>query len=145
MTVLHDTPPVSRFRIPAADAAVPQARRAVGEIAGSWGLDPRHDLAYTLRLVVTELVTNAVRHAGVCSPAIDVVVCLTRDGWLQVGVHDRHPFRPKALLEVVDHDSGRGLLIVKHLVGECGGRSGIEPDEDAGGKTVWIALPMPPP
>lgn len=143
MTTLHDATPVCRFQIPPHNAAVPQARHAVVEVAAGWGLHPAHERADTLRLIVSELVTNAVKHAGMLSPQIDVVLHLTETGWLRLGVHDRHPFRPKALLETVDDDSGRGLLIVKHLVAECGGTAGIEPDPDLGGKTVWVALPLP--
>ncbi|MCF2527038.1 ATP-binding protein [Yinghuangia soli] len=143
MTTLRDATPACRFQIPPHNAAVPQARHAVVDVAAGWGLHPDHERADTLRLIVSELVTNAVKHAGMLSPQIDVVLHLTEDGWLRLGVHDRHPFRPKALLETVDDDSGRGLLIVKHLVAECGGTAGIEPDADLGGKTVWVAVPLP--
>jgi signal transduction histidine kinase len=147
MTAVHDATPACHFQIPPRNAAVPQARHAVIEIAAGWGLPPGHEQADTLRLIVSELVTNAVKHAGMLSPQIDILLHLDAVSGptplLRVGVHDRHPFRPKALLETVDDDSGRGLLIVKHLVHECGGTAGIEPDPDLGGKTVWVTLPMP--
>ncbi|MDI2129084.1 ATP-binding protein [Yinghuangia seranimata] len=135
--------PAYRLPIPPNDAAVPHARHAVLDLAASWGLPPDHERADTVRLIVSELVTNAVKHAGVLSPQIDVFLHLTASGALGIGVHDRHPFRPKALLETVDDDSGRGLHIVKYLVDECGGTAGIEPDHDLGGKTVWVTIPLP--
>lgn len=134
--------PSCRFEIPPEYAAVPHARRTAHQIAAQWGLPPDHDRADTLRVIVSELVTNAVKHAGMLSPRIDIVMRLDELGYLRVGVHDRHPFRPKALLEPVDDDSGRGLHIVKALVDECGGTAGIEPDADDGGKTVWVTLPL---
>ncbi|MYS86354.1 ATP-binding protein [Embleya scabrispora] len=141
MTVLNDAHPVCRFDLPPHEAEVSAARRKVVAIAVEWGMPAHGDLVDTLRLVVSELVTNAIRHAGVLTPAIGVTVCGTDDGGVQVGVHDRHPFCPKALLETVDDDSGRGLLIVKALVAEAGGYAGIQPDT-AGGKTVWVTLPL---
>ncbi|WP_436771231.1 ATP-binding protein [Yinghuangia sp. YIM S09857] len=143
MTALRDATPACRFQIPPHNAAVPQARHAVLDVATGWGLPPTHERADTLRLIVSELVTNAVKHAGMLSPQIDVILHLTDTRCIRVGVHDRHPFRPKALLETVDDDSGRGLHIVKHLVDECGGTAGIEPDPDLGGKTVWVTVPLP--
>jgi len=140
MTVINDAQPVCRFDLPPHEVEVSAARRKVVEAARAWGLS-EGDPVDTLRLVVSELVTNAVRHAGVLTPSISVTVWRGGDGHLHVGVHDRHPFCPKALLQTVDDDSGRGLLIVKALIGEAGGYAGIEPD-GAGGKTVWIALPM---
>ncbi|WP_406278595.1 ATP-binding protein [Embleya sp. NBC_00896] len=142
MTVLNDAQPVCRFDLPPHEAEVSAARRKVVAVAVEWGMPADGDLVDTLRLVVSELVTNAIRHAGVLTPAIVVTVRGTGDGVLHVGVHDRHPFCPKALLQTVDDDSGRGLLIVKALVAEAGGYAGIEPDA-YGGKTVWVALPMP--
>lgn len=146
MTALREVGPAPapfcRFQIPPHHAAVPQARHAIVEIVAGWGVPGADDLADTLRLVVSELVTNAVKHAGMLSPQIDIVVHLTGPG-IRIGVHDLHPFRPKALLETVDDDSGRGLHIVKYLVDECGGSAGIEPDPLTGGKTVWVVLPLP--
>ncbi|MFJ8740385.1 ATP-binding protein [Embleya sp. NPDC127516] len=141
MTVLNDAQPVCRFDLPPHEAEVSAARRKVVAIAVEWGMPAHGDLVDTLRLVVSELVTNAVRHAGVLTPAIGVTVRGTAEGGVQVGVHDRHPFCPKALLETVDDDSGRGLLIVKALVAEVGGYAGIQPDT-TGGKTVWVTLPL---
>jgi anti-sigma regulatory factor (Ser/Thr protein kinase) len=140
MTVLNDAQPVCRFDLPPHEAEVSMARRKVVTVAVGWGLPAVGEIVDTLRLVVSELVTNAIRHAGVLTPSIVVTVRCT-SGVLHVGVHDRHPFCPKALLKTVDDDSGRGLLIVKALVAEAGGYAGIEPD-GFGGKTVWVSLPM---
>jgi anti-sigma regulatory factor (Ser/Thr protein kinase) len=141
MTVLSDAQPVCRFDLPPHEVEVSAARRKVVSVAVEWGLAADGDLVDTLRLVVSELVTNAIRHAGVLTPSIVVTVRRTDDGVLHLGVHDRHPFCPKALLQTVDDDSGRGLLIVKALITAAGGYAGIEPD-GFGGKTVWVAVPM---
>ncbi|MGR7002036.1 ATP-binding protein [Yinghuangia aomiensis] len=60
--------PSCRFEIPPEYAAVPHARRTAHQVAAQWGLPPDHDRADTLRVIVSELVTNAVKHAGMLSP-----------------------------------------------------------------------------
>ncbi|MDI2132147.1 ATP-binding protein [Yinghuangia seranimata] len=128
------------FTLPAEPAAVPQARRALADHLTYWGLPRNHDLGYGLRLIASELITNAVEHAAVVSPEI-VVTLTVHDGWLWLGVRDRHPYRPVALLETVDDTSGRGLLIVRQIVEENGGQIHIEAHPD--GKTLWVILPWP--
>ena len=101
------------------------------------------DQLHGLLLIVSELVTNAVRHAALLSPELGVEVSLSR-GWVRVAVEDSHPYRPKALAADPDqqHTGGRGLLLVKTMVAEHGGLCDVE-QTAAGGKIVWAALPLP--
>jgi two-component sensor histidine kinase len=101
------------------------------------------DTLQSLLLILSELATNAVRHAALLSPEIGVEVEL-QGGWLRVAVEDSHPYRPKALDAVPsqEHIGGRGLLLVKMITLEAGGRCDVE-QTGAGGKVIWAALPVP--
>ena len=100
------------------------------------------DQLHGLLLIVSELVTNAVRHAALLSPELGVEVALSR-GWVKVAVEDGHPYRPKALAADPDqqHTGGRGLLLVKTVVAESGGVCDVE-QTAVGGKIIWAALPL---
>ncbi|MEU7066975.1 ATP-binding protein [Streptomyces sp. NPDC051578] len=126
--------------LPSDPAAVAAARRYVAEVLGEWGLPEESETADTVRLIVSELATNAVQHTFGQSPTFTVEVHLERGEWLRVGVTDSHPRRPRRLPAAVQQDNGRGMVIIRWLAAEAGGRLSVTPTED-GGKTVWIALP----
>jgi hypothetical protein len=94
-----------------------------------------------LLLIISELVTNAVRHAAVLSPQI-VVEVVIGGGSVRVSVEDGHPYRPKALQRDYGRTGGRGLLLVKSIALEAGGACDSERTAD-GGKAVWASLPIP--
>lgn len=125
--------------LPSEAASVTQARKYVTDILGKWGFAEGTDAADTVRLVVSELATNAVQHTRGQSPTFTVRMALVREQ-LRVGVSDSHPRRPRRLPAAVQQDNGRGMVIVRCLVAESGGRLCVTPTAD-GGKTVWIALP----
>ncbi|MGX1883042.1 ATP-binding protein [Streptomyces sp. NPDC055287] len=126
--------------LPSEPASVSAARRYVAEILGEWGMPPGSDTAETVRLIVSELATNAVQHTFGQSPTFTVDVRLDRDEQLRIGVTDSHPRWPKRLPAAVQQDNGRGIVIIRWLTAECGGRVSVQPTQD-GGKTVWIELP----
>ncbi|WKV75262.1 ATP-binding protein [Streptomyces sp. PCS3-D2] len=126
--------------LPSDPASVAAARRYVGEVLGAWGLPEDAEAADSIRLIVSELATNAVQHTFGQSPTFTVDLRLEREEWLRVGVTDSCPRRPKRLPAAVQQDNGRGLVIIRWLAVEAGGRLSVTPAED-GGKTVWIALP----
>ncbi|MBT2488484.1 ATP-binding protein [Streptomyces sp. ISL-96] len=126
--------------LPSEPASVSAARRYVAEILGEWGMPPGSDAADTVRLIVSELATNAVQHTFGQSPTFTVDVRLERDEQLRIGVTDSHPRWPKRLPAAVQQDNGRGIVIIRWLTAECGGRVSVRPTEE-GGKTVWIELP----
>ncbi|SCD82650.1 Histidine kinase-like ATPase domain-containing protein, partial [Streptomyces sp. SolWspMP-sol7th] len=100
---------VWRFTAPAVDVSVPQARHAVRDLLRRQGVPLAPDLAHGLLLIVSELVTNAVRHAAVVSPELAVEVAAGAD-WVRVAVEDGHPYRPTALEADAGQTGGRGLL-----------------------------------
>ncbi|MGW0469336.1 ATP-binding protein [Streptomyces sp. NPDC003027] len=126
--------------LPSDPASVSAARRYVDDVLGEWGLPDGSDTADTVRLIVSELATNAVQHTFGQSPNFTVDVRLEREEWLCVGVTDSHPRRPRRLPAAVQQDNGRGMVIIRYLAAEAGGRLSVTPTDD-GGKTVWITLP----
>ncbi|XXZ51732.1 ATP-binding protein [Streptomyces cavourensis] len=106
------------------------ARRLVRLALDKWGLDGVKDAA---ELVVSELLTNAVRHA----PRSSVRVTVTRLGEerVRVSVVDLSKERPAARVADADQESGQGLEIVEAL---SGGRWGVDPLP--WGKRVWATL-----
>lgn len=98
----------------------------------SWGESEALEDAATL--VVSELVTNAVRHAS--SPAR---LKLSRhDDGLIVEVRDSAAAPPRWRRAALDDEGGRGLMLVSLLSVEWGAR--ILPE---GGKAVWCRLAAP--
>jgi hypothetical protein len=93
-----------------------------------WALGNAYDDA---ALVVTELVTNAVRHTGT---RCRLTIALDGDG-LRIAVRDRGPLRP-ALLDDGQHSAG--LRLVTTLAHAWG----VVPHAD--GKTVWARFPPRP-
>jgi anti-sigma regulatory factor (Ser/Thr protein kinase) len=117
-----------RHELPCAVAAPNLARSFVSSMCDDWDLDTGlRNAAWT---VVTELVSNAVEHAGT---ECVLFLALTRKD-LQIAVRDRRPTaagRPQA---GVRGDRGYGLLIV-----EGASRAwGVTSHDD--GKTVWAVL-----
>jgi two-component sensor histidine kinase len=92
------------------------------------------------RSIVSELTTNAVQHTFGQSPTFTVDIELDRDEHLRIGVTDSHPRFPKRLPAAVQQDNGRGMVIIRWLTAECGGKLRVRPTRE-GGKTVFIELP----
>ncbi|AZM51418.1 ATP-binding protein [Streptomyces sp. WAC 01529] len=130
--------------LPSDPASVSAARKYVANVLTEWGLPGDAEVADTIRLIVSELATNAVQHTRGQSPTFTVDVELNRDEQLRIGVTDSHPRYPKRLPAAVQQDNGRGMVIIRWLTAECGGRLSVCPTEE-GGKTVWIALPWTAP
>ncbi|MGW7051477.1 ATP-binding protein [Streptomyces sp. NPDC054887] len=131
---------VWRFTAPAADASVPEARHAVRDLLNRQRVPAHDDLVQGLLLIVSELVTNAVRHAALLSPQLAVEVAIGTE-WIKVSVEDDHPYRPKALERDYAQTGGRGLLLVREITAEAGGTCDIE-HTASGGKVIWVALPL---
>ncbi|MEW1719943.1 SpoIIE family protein phosphatase [Streptomyces sp. NPDC093109] len=104
---------------------VGRARRLVRERLLGWGLPHAVD---TAELLVSELVTNAVRHAR----SDRVGLRLVRTDALLCEVTDDEPAPATLLAAGRDDESGRGLRVVSGLAREWGSSS------SAHGKTVWF-------
>jgi anti-sigma regulatory factor (Ser/Thr protein kinase) len=130
--------------LPSDPASVAAARTYVVGTLTEWGLPTDADLSDTVRLIVSELATNAVQHTLGQSPTFTVELALDRDERLRIGVTDSHPRFPKRLPAAVQQDNGRGMVIIRWLTAEGGGRLRVRPTRE-GGKTVSIELPWTPP
>lgn len=135
----------ARVTLPSEPVSVSSARRYVARVLAEWGLPDGTDTGDTVRLIVSELATNAVQHTFGQSPTFTVDLRLEREEQLRLGVTDSHPRWPQRLPAAVQQDNGRGMVIIRALAKEYGGRLTVTPTAD-GGKTVWIALPwhVPP-
>ena len=92
------------------------ARKAVDGVEGIDGV--RADA----RLVVTELVSNAVRHSGCAASDLIQVQASRRDGLLEILVTDQgvSGLTPRIPPERADGTGGRGLAIVANLSSRWG-------------------------
>lgn len=131
---------VWRFTAPAVDVSVPRARRAVRDLLERQGVPIGTEITEGLLLIVSELVTNAVKHAALLSPELAVEVAVGA-GWVRVSVEDNHPYRPTALETDHGQTGGRGLLLVREITREAGGSCDVE-HTAGGGKIIWVALPL---
>ncbi|MFE9256554.1 sodium/proline symporter PutP [Streptomyces sp. NPDC006879] len=120
---------VASWDLPGDPAAVAQARAVAGRQLGEWGMD---ELAFTTELIVSELVTNAIRHAaGLLS------LRLIRDRDLICEVSDGSNTSPRLRHARTTDEGGRGLLIVAQLAQRWGTRY------TATGKTIWTEQVIP--
>lgn len=127
--------------LPSEPASVSEARGHVARVLAEWGLPAKSEAADAVRLIVSELATNAVQHTRGESPTFRVDVVLHRDERLWIGVTDSHPRLPKRLPAAVQQDNGRGLVIIRWLTAEQGGRVHVRRLRGGGGKTVAVELP----
>lgn len=104
-------------------------RQFLRDTLEEWDADQFADEAL---LLLSELVTNAVLHAGT---EIDVEVQLERD-ILRVEVRDGDPRIPSVRQYSLLSGTGRGLALVAGTAKTWD----AEPLPDAGGKRVWFEL-----
>ncbi|MCQ4081751.1 SpoIIE family protein phosphatase [Streptomyces sp. RB6PN25] len=108
---------------------VGEARTLASEQLASWGLE---ELAFTTELIVSELVTNAIRHAS--GP---VNLRLIRDVSLICEVSDGSHTSPHLRRARSNDEGGRGLFLVAQFAQRWGTRYTTD------GKTIWAEQPLP--
>ncbi|MGW6244436.1 ATP-binding protein [Streptomyces roseolus] len=126
------TDDLSQSRVlPCAPESAGTARRLAVAVLDRWGLP---ELADPAQLVVTELVTNAIRHAHTCGASIRVVITRVEANRVQVAVTDLDR-RPPVRRQTGSYaEGGRGL----DLVAALSERWGYE--DRHWGKRVWAEL-----
>ncbi|MEW2519626.1 ATP-binding protein [Actinacidiphila alni] len=109
------------------------ARRLLVRSLDSWGLAHLADAA---GLVVSELVTNSVRHAREPHGRLIGTRFERLQGAVRIEVHDANSDRPEPREADSDAESGRGLFLVNALTG---GSWGVSAREGVG-KQVWAVV-----
>ncbi|MFG2716896.1 ATP-binding protein [Streptomyces sp. NPDC048416] len=128
---------ITRFAIAGVEEDVSPARRKVVESARTWGLPLDAETTDAIRLVASELISNAVIHGA--GPI--TVVLYHGAGKLVIVVSDRDQTAPVASCPGAGDENGRGLTLVAHFALDFGWELLTH------GKRVWaeIELPKPPP
>jgi hypothetical protein len=139
-TPLETLPHRHVLTLPSRPGAVRTARETAEQTLIEWGIGLRHPTVDPALLILSELVTNSVRHAAVVSPQLTVIYAAGSD-CLALAVHDRHPYQPSLYASVTGTGSG-GLGTVMELVLSLGGTAVVRGDADGQGKSIWITLPL---
>ncbi|MER6442623.1 SpoIIE family protein phosphatase [Streptomyces sp. NPDC001185] len=127
-TRVLDTDHVVTWDVPKDPAIVAGTRDHVSRQLAAWGLD---DAIFTTELIVSELVTNAIRYAQ--SP-IQLRLILEESN-LICEVLDGSTTTPHLRRARTFDEGGRGLFIVAQLASRWGTRHSRH------GKTIWAELP----
>jgi ABC-type multidrug transport system ATPase subunit len=120
---------VACFDVPTDPAAVAEIRAAATRQLHHWDLD---DLAFTTELILSELITNAIRYA---SGPITVRLLHTRS--LVCEVADASSTAPHVRYAATTDEGGRGLFLVAHLSERWGTRHTDR------GKIIWAEQRLP--
>lgn len=124
-----DARSVASREVRATPATVAEARRWASRQLMAWGLE---EAVFTTELVVSELVTNAIRHAS--SP---IQLRLIHDTGLICEVSDASSTAPHMRRARSFDEGGRGLLLVAQLTQRWGTR------QTAHGKVIWAEQSLP--
>ncbi|PBC69626.1 histidine kinase-like protein [Streptomyces sp. TLI_235] len=127
------------FAVPPRDLSIRVARNEVIATLNGWGMGDR-DVVDSIRVIVSELVTNAVRYASQVTSLISVTMLIDEMGGFRIGVWDGNGERPYIEPVPADATSGRGMHIIQNLLCESGGYCSTECHRE-GGKTVWVTIP----
>ena len=122
------------------------ARRHVADVLLGWKMCSEETVE-TTRLVVSELVTNAIRHPGAAASslpsgpdpvsAVELMLEAT-DSMVRISVRDRDPTPPRLKEVGVEAAGGRGIFLVASL----STRWGHCPYWPEPGKVVWAEVPL---
>lgn len=127
---------LGRLSLLAAHRSVPAARAFTRSITTVHGLAHVRDDA---EICVSELVTNAVRHAA-AEPLAELRLLLIRSGSrLRIEVHDPSPMAPRGQHADLMEETGRGWFLVAAIADRLG------TDLTPYGKSVWCEVAAWPP
>ena len=120
---------VATLDLPSDPAIVADARTHASDQLAAWGLE---DLSFTTELMVSELVTNAIRY-GKAPIQLRMILQST----LTCEVSDASSTAPHLRHARVFDEGGRGLLLVAQLAERWGARHSRE------GKVIWAEQALP--
>ncbi|MDX3311785.1 SpoIIE family protein phosphatase [Streptomyces sp. ME08-AFT2] len=128
-TRLLDGDRTALWQVESDPAAVSGVRACVSGLLHDWGLDEE---AFTLELILSELVTNAIRYAT--GP---ITVRVIRDRTLICEVSDGSSVSPHLRRAAGMDEGGRGLFLVAQFADRWGARYTPE------GKVIWTEQQLP--
>ncbi len=114
-------------------SSVAAARRFVTECLEQWD---QETAVWTVQLLLSELATNAVLHAG--GSGFTVGVEMLREGGVRLTIADGSPRPPRLRDYGTSATTGRGVALVDQLARTWG----VEPRP--GGKAVWCEIGTEP-
>ncbi|MEU9212298.1 SpoIIE family protein phosphatase [Streptomyces sp. NPDC048415] len=120
---------IADWDVPPDPAAVARMRDAVSRKLGEWGLS---ELDFSTELVLSELVTNAIRYAS--EP---IHVRLIHDRTLICEVADGSSTSPHLRYAATTDEGGRGLFLVSQITERWGTRYTLQ------GKVIWAEQGLP--
>ncbi|MER6072184.1 SpoIIE family protein phosphatase [Streptomyces sp. NPDC001817] len=120
---------VAEWDVPPDPAAVADMRLAVSGTLDEWGLA---ELGFATELVLSELITNAIRYGG--EP---IRVRLIRDRTLICEVADGSNTSPHLRYAATTDEGGRGLFLVSQMTERWGVRYSPQ------GKVIWAEQALP--
>lgn len=125
-----------RWQLPSSPRSAARARALLREQLAAWTVEG--EVAHIAELLLSELTTNAIRHARTPAGREIGVRVAAYDGMLRVEVADANNQRPEPRSALSEDEGGRGLTLVAALAerwGCCPRRHGI-------GKSVWAELKL---
>lgn len=123
--------------VPTTPSAVASARHQAMDEIQSWDAELDDEVVHTAELVISELVTNAVRYASGGQVSLEVRL---NESAVHIEVLDCSPVLPYPSLPDQRSENGRGLFLVAALADRYAAES------TPTGKRCWaeIALPVGP-
>jgi serine/threonine-protein kinase RsbW len=113
------------------------ATRARSEVTRSLAQRITNGALEDVRLLITELITNALRHSGITSDDLIGVRAELFDGTVRIEVHDPGRDGPVEVRKPGLRGGGYGLFLVERLTNQWG-------VERRNGTTVWAELSAGP-
>ncbi|MFF5973772.1 SpoIIE family protein phosphatase [Streptomyces sp. NPDC012769] len=121
---------IAEWEVPSDPSAVAPVRNAAAARLAEWGLE---DVGFTAELVLSELITNAIRYGRP-----PVRIRLVYDRVLICEVSDGSSTSPHLRHATDTDEGGRGLFLVAQFAQRWGTRYARR------GKTIWAELPVSP-
>ncbi|MGW0944224.1 ATP-binding protein [Streptomyces sp. NPDC002623] len=125
-----------QWQVPHSPRSASRARCLLRTQLTEWKING--EAAFAAELVLSELVTNALRHARTPAGREIGVRIAQYEGRLRVEVADANNARPQPRKATAEDEHGRGLAMVEALAqrwGCCPRRNGI-------GKAIWAELSL---
>ncbi len=116
--------------LPCVRESVSRARALVSNVLAAWGMDD--DVADCGKIIVTELLANAVEHTD--TPVSKILIERPSNGAVRIGVSDRSHGAPHLKTADPNAESGRGLSLVATMSSRWGY------DTHPWGKVTWAVV-----